>query len=197
MCPDIKGTLGACHFPTKYRIQNDREFRKSRIYFIGLPQSACRFRAHPHPIARTATTSPPVTRTLPLSSSIPVASSTVPRPNRWRLVRRCRKTVGCWSQGMGKGDDAKRIQALHPNILGISGPAAYEEVVGAVHEAIPINIGQIHWSTWCGTGHQTHATSLCLSENFRGLQSPLPFLHHSQYARGPSQQAHRRHHARG
>ena len=43
--------------------------------------------------------------------------------------------TGC----MGKGDDAKRIQALHPNILGISGPAAYEEVVGAVHEAIPIS----------------------------------------------------------
>ena len=43
--------------------------------------------------------------------------------------------TGC----MGKGDDARRIQALHPNILGISGPAAYEEVVGAVHEAIPIS----------------------------------------------------------
>ena len=43
--------------------------------------------------------------------------------------------TGC----MGKGDDAERIQALHPNILGISGPAAYEEVVGAVHEAIPIS----------------------------------------------------------
>ena len=43
--------------------------------------------------------------------------------------------TGC----MGKGDDAQRIQSLHPNILGISGPAAYEEVVGAVHEAIPIS----------------------------------------------------------
>ena len=37
-----------------------------------------------------------------------------------------------------KGDDARRIQDLHPNILGISGPAAYEEVVGAVHEVIPM-----------------------------------------------------------
>lgn len=43
--------------------------------------------------------------------------------------------TGC----MGKGDDAARIQALHPSILGISGPAAYEEVVGAVHRAIPIS----------------------------------------------------------
>ena len=42
--------------------------------------------------------------------------------------------TGC----MGKGDDAQRIQELHPNILGISGPAAYEEVVGAVHEVIPM-----------------------------------------------------------
>ena len=42
--------------------------------------------------------------------------------------------TGC----MGKGDDAQRIQDLHPNILGISGPAAYEEVVGAVHEVIPM-----------------------------------------------------------
>ena len=42
--------------------------------------------------------------------------------------------TGC----MGKGDDARRIQDLHPNILGISGPAAYEEVVGAVHEVIPM-----------------------------------------------------------
>lgn len=42
--------------------------------------------------------------------------------------------TGC----MGKGEDAQRIQDLHPNILGISGPAAYEEVVGAVHEVIPM-----------------------------------------------------------
>ncbi len=43
--------------------------------------------------------------------------------------------TGC----MGKGDDAARIQSLHPNILGITGPAAYEDVVGAVHKAIPLN----------------------------------------------------------
>ncbi len=34
------------------------------------------------------------------------------------------------------GDDAK-IRAVHPNVLAVSGPAAYEEVVGAVHEWAP------------------------------------------------------------
>ncbi|WP_339674855.1 30S ribosomal protein S12 methylthiotransferase RimO [uncultured Zhongshania sp.] len=36
------------------------------------------------------------------------------------------------------GDDAK-IRAVHPNVLAVSGPAAYEEVVGAVHEWAPAN----------------------------------------------------------
>jgi ribosomal protein S12 methylthiotransferase len=41
--------------------------------------------------------------------------------------------TGC----MGKGDDAKVIQELHPKVLSVTGPAAYEEVVGAVHEYVP------------------------------------------------------------
>lgn len=41
--------------------------------------------------------------------------------------------TGC----MGKGDDANSIMALHPKVLAVSGPAAYEEVVGAVHEHVP------------------------------------------------------------
>ena len=41
--------------------------------------------------------------------------------------------TGC----MGKGEDAKVIQELHPKVLSVSGPAAYEEVVGAVHEWAP------------------------------------------------------------
>lgn len=43
--------------------------------------------------------------------------------------------TGC----MGKGDDAKVIQELHPKVLNVSGPAAYEEVVSAVHEWVPPN----------------------------------------------------------
>jgi ribosomal protein S12 methylthiotransferase len=41
--------------------------------------------------------------------------------------------TGC----MGKGDDAARIQNLHPSVLSVSGPAAYEEVVSAVHKFVP------------------------------------------------------------
>lgn len=41
--------------------------------------------------------------------------------------------TGC----MGKGDDARVIREQHPDILNITGPAAYEEVVGAVHEYVP------------------------------------------------------------
>ena len=41
--------------------------------------------------------------------------------------------TGC----MGKGDDANSIRELHPKVLAVSGPAAYEEVVGAVHEYVP------------------------------------------------------------
>jgi len=43
--------------------------------------------------------------------------------------------TGC----MGKGDDANSIMELHPKVLAVSGPAAYEEVVGAVHEYVPPN----------------------------------------------------------
>jgi ribosomal protein S12 methylthiotransferase len=41
--------------------------------------------------------------------------------------------TGC----MGRGDDADAIRALHPKVLTVTGPAAYEEVVGAVHQFVP------------------------------------------------------------
>lgn len=41
--------------------------------------------------------------------------------------------TGC----MGKGEDAQSIKALHPKVLSVTGPAAYEEVVQAVHEHVP------------------------------------------------------------
>lgn len=43
--------------------------------------------------------------------------------------------TGC----MGRGDDADRIRARHPKVLGISGPAAYEEVLSTVREVLPRN----------------------------------------------------------
>jgi len=41
--------------------------------------------------------------------------------------------TGC----MGKGNDAQAIRELHPKVLSVTGPAAYEEVVSAVHEYVP------------------------------------------------------------
>jgi ribosomal protein S12 methylthiotransferase len=43
--------------------------------------------------------------------------------------------TGC----MGKGDDAQRIREVHPKVLGITGPAAYEEVLGEVRRVLPNN----------------------------------------------------------
>ena len=41
--------------------------------------------------------------------------------------------TGC----MGKGADAESILQLHPKVLSVTGPAAYEEVVSAVHLHVP------------------------------------------------------------
>ncbi|WP_045855698.1 30S ribosomal protein S12 methylthiotransferase RimO [Teredinibacter purpureus] len=41
--------------------------------------------------------------------------------------------TGC----MGKGNDAQMIKEAYPNVLSVTGPAAYEEVMGAVHEFVP------------------------------------------------------------
>ncbi|ABD82586.1 30S ribosomal protein S12 methylthiotransferase RimO [Saccharophagus degradans] len=41
--------------------------------------------------------------------------------------------TGC----MGKGNDAQVIKETYPNVLSVTGPAAYEEVMGAVHGYIP------------------------------------------------------------
>lgn len=41
--------------------------------------------------------------------------------------------TGC----MGKGKDAQTIKDLNPGVLAVTGPQAYEEVVGAVHDWLP------------------------------------------------------------
>ena len=41
--------------------------------------------------------------------------------------------TGC----MGKGNDAEVIKSAFPEVLGVSGPAAYDEVVSSVHEWAP------------------------------------------------------------
>ncbi|WP_370979767.1 30S ribosomal protein S12 methylthiotransferase RimO [Agaribacterium sp. ZY112] len=46
--------------------------------------------------------------------------------------------TGC----MGKGNDAEVIKESFPEVLSVTGPAAYEEVMGAVHQHIPVK--QVH-----------------------------------------------------
>lgn len=41
--------------------------------------------------------------------------------------------TGC----MGKGSDAQTIKTQFPKVLSVTGPAAYEEVMGAVHQFVP------------------------------------------------------------
>jgi len=41
--------------------------------------------------------------------------------------------TGC----MGVGDDARRIKEIHPKVLGVTGPAAYEQVLQEVRLALP------------------------------------------------------------
>jgi ribosomal protein S12 methylthiotransferase len=41
--------------------------------------------------------------------------------------------TGC----MGAGDDARRIKDLHPKVLSVTGPAAYEDVMSAVRHHVP------------------------------------------------------------
>lgn len=48
--------------------------------------------------------------------------------------------TGC----MGKGSDAEAIKAAYPEVLSVSGPAAYDEVLGAVHSYIPPEAQQPH-----------------------------------------------------
>lgn len=42
--------------------------------------------------------------------------------------------TGC----MGVGDDARRIKEIHPRVLGVTGPAAYEQVLQEVRQALPL-----------------------------------------------------------
>ncbi len=48
--------------------------------------------------------------------------------------------TGC----MGKGSDAETIKAAYPEVLSVSGPAAYDDVLGAVHDYIPPEAQQPH-----------------------------------------------------
>lgn len=88
--------------------------------------------------------------------------------------------TGC----MGKGDDAQSIMQLHPNVLSVTGPAAYEEVVGAVHKYLPytpahdpftnlvppqgVKLTPRHYAYLKISEGCNHRCSFCIIPNMRG-----------------------------
>ena len=87
--------------------------------------------------------------------------------------------TGC----MGKGKDAESIQQAHPGVLSVSGPAAYSEVVGAVHQYVPqqerehnphidltpsIKLTPRHYSYLKISEGCNHRCSFCIIPSMRG-----------------------------
>ena len=87
--------------------------------------------------------------------------------------------TGC----MGKGKDAETIQQAHPGVLSVSGPAAYGEVVGAVHQYVPqearehnphidltpsIKLTPRHYSYLKISEGCNHRCSFCIIPSMRG-----------------------------
>jgi ribosomal protein S12 methylthiotransferase len=88
--------------------------------------------------------------------------------------------TGC----MGKGDDARAILELHPKVLSVTGPAAYEEVVSAVHDWVPhtpvhdpytdlvppqgVKLTPRHYAYLKISEGCNHRCSFCIIPNMRG-----------------------------
>jgi ribosomal protein S12 methylthiotransferase len=88
--------------------------------------------------------------------------------------------TGC----MGKGADAEAIRAQHPKVLSVTGPAAYEEVLSAVHEYVPhtpshdpyidlvppqgVKLTPRHYAYLKISEGCNHRCSFCIIPNMRG-----------------------------
>lgn len=88
--------------------------------------------------------------------------------------------TGC----MGKGEDAKAIREQHPKVLSVTGPAAYEEVLSAVHEYVPhipthdpytdlvppqgVKLTPRHYAYLKISEGCNHRCSFCIIPNMRG-----------------------------
>jgi ribosomal protein S12 methylthiotransferase len=88
--------------------------------------------------------------------------------------------TGC----MGKGADARAIMDAHPKVLSVTGPAAYEEVVGAVHQWVPhtpvhdpytdlvppqgVKLTPRHYAYLKISEGCNHRCSFCIIPNMRG-----------------------------
>ena len=88
--------------------------------------------------------------------------------------------TGC----MGKGADAEAIRTQHPKVLSVTGPAAYEEVLSAVHEYVPhtpshdpyidlvppqgVKLTPRHYAYLKISEGCNHRCSFCIIPNMRG-----------------------------
>jgi ribosomal protein S12 methylthiotransferase len=112
--------------------------------------------------------------------STPAASSTA-RYRSWKpsvaLAENGKVIVtGCL------GAKENQIREIHPKVLEITGPHAYEEVLGHVHKyGKPPTTPS---PAWCRPRRQADPAPLRLSQDFRRLQPPLHLLHHPLHARG-------------
>ena len=88
------------------------------------------------------------------------------------------------------GARPERILERHPKVLKVTGPQAYEEVVGAVHEHLPPKHDPF-FDLRAAAGHPPDAATLRVSQDLRGLQQQVQLLHHPFDARVVSQPAHR------
>ncbi len=80
------------------------------------------------------------------------------------------------------GVEEARIREAHPGVLAVTGPHQYEQVVEAVHDAVP-PLHDPFLDLVPPEGLQADAAPLRLSEDFGRLQQPLLVLHHSVVAR--------------
>ena len=94
------------------------------------------------------------------------------------------------------GNEADVIRQRFPDVLAVTGPQQYEEVVSAVHDAAPPAASPYH-RPGARSGPEAHAAALQLFEDLRGLQSPLQLLHHPKHSRRSRQPTSRRRPPRG
>ena len=94
------------------------------------------------------------------------------------------------------GANPQRILARHPRVLEVTGPQAYEQVVGGGARAPAAAARPVH-RPGAAAGRAAHAAALRVSEDRGRLQQPLQLLHHPGAARRAREPPHRRGDARG
>ncbi len=84
------------------------------------------------------------------------------------------------------GAEPDYITGAHPKVLAVTGPHQYEQVLDAVHAAVPPQPDPFI-DLLPASGRQPDAAPLQLSEDLRRLQSQVQVLHHPRHARPSGQ----------